>query len=125
MLSLRLRQMRHFFRTLRFRLASTFLLLLTVVLAVVFFFGTKSLQKILENQSEEELHEQIGALKGYIRFEDGVPTWFADPSDPEEESAVGWVMKVYVIANDQGVAREGSPDTGLPPLYDRETIVAE
>ncbi len=125
MLTQKLRQMRSLFRTLRFRLASTFVLLLTVVLFFVYFAGTKSLQNILENQSEEELHEQIGALKGYIHFEDGVPTWFSDRNDPEEDAAVGWIKSVYVIASDRGVPLEGSPDTGLGLLFDQRQILSE
>ncbi len=125
MLTQKLRQLRHFLRTLRFQLASTFVGILTVVLAFVYFAGTKSLQTILENQSEEELHEQIGALKGYIHFEDGVPTWFSDRNDPEEDAAVGWIKSVYVIANERGVPLEGSPDTGLGQLFNQSAILSE
>jgi heavy metal sensor kinase len=119
------KKLRQLFRTLRFRLASSFVALLTLVLAFVYFAGTKSLQTILENQSQEELREQIGALKGYIRFEDGVPTWFSDRNDPEEDAAVGWIKSVYVIANDKGVPLEGSPDTGLGKLFDQAQILSE
>ena len=121
----RLRHMRQFFRTLRFRLAATFLVLVTAVLAVMYFVGTRSLQNNLEIQSEEELHEQIGALKGFIWFDHGTPRWSADRADPEEDAAVGWLKTVYVIASDEGAAQEGSPDTGLPQLYDRSQILSE
>jgi heavy metal sensor kinase len=113
-------------RTLRFRLASTFLLLLTIVLAVVGVVGTSTLKRVLEAQSEEELHEQIGALKGYFRFdEQGNWMWFVDHSDPEEEAAAGWVKTVFVIADEKGNALDGSPEPGLKPLSDRETILSE
>jgi hypothetical protein len=59
------------FRTLRFRLASTFLLLLAVVLALVGLVGTITLRSLLEIQSEEVLHEQLAAMRGYIQFDDG------------------------------------------------------
>src|SRR5690242_15585633 len=91
-----------FFRTLRFRLASTFMLLLAFVLTVMGFVGTTTLRTILDNQSEEELHDQIGALKGYIRFENGSPSWFADRTDPEEEATVGRLKNVFVVTDDQG-----------------------
>ncbi len=119
-----LHRAQQFFRTLRFRLATAFLLLLTLVLAMVYAVGTIRLKGILETQSEEELHEQIGALKGYIRFDNGVPRWFVDPSDPEEEAAAGWVKTVFVIADDQGNAIDGAPEE-LKQLFDRSAILDE
>ena len=114
------------FRTLRFRLASTFLLLLAGVLGVVGIVGTQTLRTILENQSEAALHEQLGSVKGYTHFEaQGKPIWFADPSDPEEEATVGRLKTVFVIANDQGEAWDGSPDPALKELFDRKTILSE
>ncbi len=114
------------FRTLRFRLASTFLLLLTGVLAVVGLVGTQTLRTILENQSEAVLHEQLGAMKGYIHFDgQGKPYWFEDPSDPEEAATVGRLKTVFVIAKDDGDAWDGSPDPALKELFDRNTILSE
>ncbi len=75
-----------FFRTLRFRLAATFLLLLAAVLAIMGFLATKNLNEILENQSEVQLNGQLGALKGWFTFDDhsGQPLWDeVDQSDPE------------------------------------------
>lgn len=120
------RRLRKVFKTLRFRLASTFLLLLMIVLAVVGFAGTKTLQTILENQSEQTLREQLGAMRAYIHFEDqGKPIWFVDPSDTDEESIVGRLKTVFVEATDQGVAVDGSPDPALKGLFDRNTILNE
>ena len=110
------------FRTLRFRLASTFLLLLAVVLALVGLVGTITLRSLLEIQSEEVLHEQLAAMRGYIQFDDGIPYWFADPSDPEEGATVGRLMTVFVIANDQGEARQASNDPALKELYNPKEI---
>lgn len=114
---------RRFFRTLRFRVASTFLLLLTVVLVLVGFVATRTLQSILETQSEEELHEQMGAMKGYIHVEGGSVLWEADRSDPEEEAAVGALKTIYEIANDKGIADQGNPsDVGL---FSSQTILED
>lgn len=114
---------RRFLRTLRFRVASVFLLLLSTVLALVGFVGTKTLQSILETQSEEELHAQMGALKGYIHLGNGGYLWDVDHSDPEEEATVGALKTVFVIADDQGRARDGAPsDAGL---FDRATILED
>lgn len=115
------------FRTLRFRLAATFLLLLVAVLAIVGIFGTRTLRTILAEQSEDELTEQLGSLKGWIQFYDdsGKPYWFADLTDPEEKAEVTKLQSVYVIADDQGNAELTSADPTLKPLYERNTILAE
>ncbi len=120
----KLRDVRPLFRTLRFRLASTFLLLLMLALSVVGVVGTTTLKTVLENQSTQTLHEQMAALKAWIRFEDGVPMWFMDPSDPEEEAEVSRLRTVYLIADDQGHIQLGSSDPALKDLYDRNTILS-
>ncbi|MGI8962513.1 MAG: ATP-binding protein [Bryobacteraceae bacterium] len=125
MLREKLRQVR-FFRTLRFRLASMFLLLLALVLAMVGIIGTITLHTILNNQSEQVLHEQLGSLRGWIHFDEtGEPYWFVDPSDPEEEAEVSRLQAVFVIADDQGRVDKGSSDPTLNRLFDRNTIVSE
>lgn len=121
----KLHQIRPLFRTLRFRLASTFLLLVTGILGIVGVVGTQTLRTILENQSEQTLHEQLAALKAWIHFEDGEPTWFMDPGDPEEVADVSRLQTVYVIADDQGNIAKGSSDPSLKDLYDRKTILSE
>lgn len=125
MLREKLRQIK-FFRTLRFRLASTFLLLLTLVLAIVGVVGNITLHTILNHQSEQVLHEQLGSLRGWIHFdEQGVPYWFRDPSDPEDEAEVARLEAVFVLADDQGRVDKGSSDPTLSALFDRNTIVSE
>lgn len=125
MLWKKLREVR-FFRTLRFRLASTFLLLLTLVLVIVGIVGTTTLNSILDNQSEEVLHEQLGSLRGWIHFDEtGEPYWFVDPSDPEEVAQVSRLQAVFVIADDQGRVDKGSSDPTVSKLFDRNTIVSE
>lgn len=125
MLWKKLRDVRPLFRTLRFRLASTFLVLLTAVLGVVGVVGIQNLRTILENQSELSLHEQLSALKGWIRFEDGDPIWFMDPADSEAVAEVSRLQIVFVVADDQGRIHLGSSDPALKELYDRKTILAE
>jgi heavy metal sensor kinase len=111
------------FRTLRFRLASTFLLLLAIVLALVGITGTILLRRLLDIQSQEVLHEQLAAMRGYIQFDDeGIPYWFEDPSDSEEESAVGRLKTVFVIANEQGEVWRASDDPALNDLYDPKEV---
>lgn len=111
------------FRTLRFRLASTFLVLLAVVLAIVGVVGTSTLRSLLETQSEQILREEMGAMRGYLHFDQGRPYWFADPSDPEEQATIGRLMTVYVIADENGNPAQGStPDPALKELFDPNQI---
>jgi len=97
-----------FFRTLRFRLASTFLALLGIVLAVVGIVGTKMLESVVETTNEQVLYEELSALRGYLHFDQGLPYWFEDPSEPEEEAAVGRLKSVFVITDEEGKAWRGS-----------------
>ena len=115
------------FRTLRFRLASTFLLLLTAVLAIVGTVGTTTLRKILETQSTDELTEQLGTLKGgWIYFDDaGQPRWQIDHTDPEEEAEATRLQAVYVVADPTGKIALDSPDPTLKPLFNHQTVMAE
>ncbi len=120
----RLRQIT-FYRTLRFRLASTFILLLAVVLTAVGFAGTKILRSILDTQSEQIVREQLSALKPWIHFyESGEPYWFVDRTDPEEEAEVSRLEAVYVISDEQGNVRFDSADPALDPLSSRQAILS-
>src|SRR5438445_9184117 len=113
-----------FLRTLRFRLAITFLALLTVVLVLVGIAGTKVLASILETRNEQVLNEELAALRGYLHFDKGLPYWFEDASDPEEEAAIGRLKNVFLVTDDEGKAWQGS-DPAFKPLYDRNMILAE
>ena len=117
------------FRTLRFRLASSFLVLLILVLALVGVVGTKTLAKVLDEQSEETLRDELGALKGYLRFpedERGKPDWYVDISDPEESAIEKSLSEVFVIADNQGeLDHHSSIPASLSELADRKTILRE
>ena len=93
-----------FFRTLRFRLASTFLILLTVLLVVAGVAGTTLLRSVLETRSEQAVKDKLGALKGYIHFgtSDGQPDWFADRSDPEENATVARLSEIFLLVDPDG-----------------------
>jgi len=117
-------KLRRFAKTLRFRLASTFVLLLTAVLAIVGFVGTRTLSSLLEKQSEEVLSEQLGALRGYMHFDDtGEPYWFADTIDAEEAASIGRLEEVYVVADDTGVAHRGSDNASQ--FFEPKAVVSE
>lgn len=115
------------FRTLRFQFASTFLLLLATALTIMGLGGTRLLSGILENQSRDQLKEQLGSLKGWIYFNenDGQPYWGeVDRTDPEEEADVARLQSVYVVADDMGRINRSS-DPSLKPLVDRKVILSE
>jgi heavy metal sensor kinase len=116
------------FRTLRFRLATTFLCVLAAVLLVVGIFGTTTLQTVLDNQSEDELNELLGTLKDWpIQFDDGTgqPYWFADVTDPEDRAEVARLQAVYVIADSQGRIPWGSCNASQKPICDPAAIRSE
>src|SRR3954454_932135 len=113
------------FRTLRFQLASTFLLLLATVLTIVGLGGTRILSGVLENQSKDALKEQLGSLKGWIYFHEvAQPYWDVNRADPEEEAEVAHLEAVYVIADDAGRINKSS-DPSLKALVGRKTILSE
>lgn len=117
------------FRTLRFRLAATFLLLLTAVLAIMGFVSTTTLQSVLGSQTEDELRERIGSLKGWIDFErdSGKPFLSVDHDDPEEEAEISRLESVYLVSDDQGqvVPDLESPGPAFNALSRRVTIRSE
>ncbi len=115
------------FRTLRFRLAATFLLLLTAVVAIMGFVGTTTLRTVLATQSDDELKEQLGALKGWIDIDpdSGKPFWMIDHSDPESEAEVSRLEAVYLVTDDQGQPFLGSSGPAFKQISDRKTILSE
>lgn len=117
-----------FARTLRFRIASTLIVVLAAILSLVGFFGTVMLRHILENQSEQTLHEELGALKGgWIYFDPATdePYWFADRTDPETEAEISLLEDVYVIADSSGKVHLSSVTPGLTSVYKKDVILSE
>lgn len=115
------------FRTLRFRLASTFLLLLTFITIALGLVGTALLRTILAGQSEQALLDELAALRGYIHFDesDGHPYWFADMSDPDEAAAVDRLQRAYVVASEDGTVWYGTTGHAFDPMTNRGTILQE
>jgi heavy metal sensor kinase len=114
------------FKTLRFRLASTFLLLLTLVTIAAGFAVTQLLSSILQTRTEENLAEQLTALRGYIHFnDDGNPYPFVERSDPDEMAEWEQLTSVYVIAKPDGELWRGTTDRGFESMTNRNTIRSE
>jgi heavy metal sensor kinase len=115
-----------FFLTLRVRLAGIFLLLLAAVLTVVGIVGTETQKAVIENRGNQILADELGSLKGYIRFEGGKPYWYVDRGDPEENAAYAQLDDVFVLANDQGeLDALSSIDPSLSQLANHQTILNE
>lgn len=114
------------FRTLRFRLASITLLLLSVVLVLALIAGTTLLRSVLNTRSELALHDELGALKGYLHFENGKPYWFADMGDAEENAIVARLRELFLLVDDRGHIDENSHvDRTLSALADPKVIHAD
>jgi len=115
------------FRTLRFRLASTFLLLLTFITLAVGMAGTVLLRWILETNTEQTLREELAGLRGYVRLDDtdGQPYWFEDKTDPEEVAAVERLTNVYVVANSSGAIWQGTANHAFDAMTNRDTMLRE
>lgn len=115
------------FRTLRFRLASTFLLLLTLVLVVVGIAGTTTLRNLLDNQSNQALHEEFNTLMGYLHINSvkEEPYWFWDPDDPDDRAAVDHLKEICIIAFGDGRLWYAPTDPAFEDLYKTGTIRSE
>ncbi len=93
------------------------------------FVGTTTLKTVLENQSDDELREQLGALKGWIRVraDSGTPYWFVDHTDPEEEAEVSRLRSRLSRRGRSGPG--GFPESPSGPAFkqlsDRKTILSE
>lgn len=125
MLSAKFNRLSRLLRTLRFQLAGSFVVLLMMVLALVGYIGTKTLENILESRSEQTLQEQLGAMRGYLHFDEIArplePYWFVDPSDPEEAANAGRLQSVYLIATEDGKPYRGTHDD----LFTRSRVLEE
>lgn len=120
MLRLNLKRLRKLANTLRFQLTGGFVVLLMLVLALVGYIGTRTLESILETRSEQTLQEQLGAMRGYLHFDDsGKPYWFVDLGDPEEQANVGRLHNIYFEATEDGQPLEGTHDD----LFTRDRIL--
>ena len=115
-------------RTLRFRLAAAFLLILAALLGAMGWVSTTALRTVLETQSETQLSGQLGALKGWFTFDEktGQPLWDeVDLGDEEEKLELANLQAVYVIADEQGRLDHATTDPKLSALWDRKRILSE
>ena len=75
-------------RSLRFRLALSYVFFFTIALILIGGFVRYSLEHIMANQAEDAVDEEWGAVKGYLTVEKYGPDWFYDAYDPDESFIV-------------------------------------
>jgi heavy metal sensor kinase len=107
---IRRRDLRRLSRGLRFRLTASYALFFAVLLIGVAGLFREGLKSSLDKQVREELNQEWGALKGYLRIErdpelgKNAGNWYYDTDDPDESAIVLDIKKVYLIADANGNA---------------------
>lgn len=91
-----------FLRSLRFRLALSYVLFFAGLLAVLGVIFRANLESIQEKQVEDQLDSEFGALKGYLRFGPLGPSWFYDHNDPDENFIVERLRRVFLLTDSAG-----------------------
>src|SRR6266567_5423376 len=99
-----------FTRGLRFRIALGYVVFFTILLSVLGVVFRKSLDNILQTQTQDLLKDDWDAVKGYLRLTgpEG-PHWFFDAYDPEEDFIVRRLQRVYILADSEGHHLQNSP----------------
>ncbi len=115
------------FKTLRFRLASTFLLMLIFVTIAVGLAGIQLLRSILETRSEQALQEELAAIRGYVYFDDnGVLWWKRDASDPEEVADLERLRSLAIIESSDGtIFSRGTYDHAFDEMMSRSAVMQD
>lgn len=91
-----------FTRGLRFRLALSYVVFFSVLLVVLGLIFRQTLSTIFEGQVADALKEEFGAVKSYLRTQNGGPDWFYDKNDPDETYTVEQLRRVYLLTDLQG-----------------------
>jgi len=89
-------------RSLRFRLALSYVFFFTIALILIGGFVRYSLEHIMANQAEDAVDEEWGAVKGYLTVEKYGPDWFYDAYDPDESFIVSRLQRVFFLADSEG-----------------------
>jgi heavy metal sensor kinase len=95
-------------RGLRFRLTIAYALFFTLMLAGVGLLFRQTLAGRLNEQIREVLDQEMAAVKGYLRIENGRPLWYFDRMDPDETFIVSRLQRVYLLADADGNAVQSS-----------------
>lgn len=101
---MRLGRALRFLRSLRFRLALSYVVFFALLLVTLGIVFREVLRNNLEAQVTSVLQEEWGAFKGYLRIDKNGPDWFYDPQDPDETFTVERIRHVYLLADSEGHA---------------------
>ncbi|MGI8743216.1 MAG: ATP-binding protein [Bryobacteraceae bacterium] len=97
-----------FLRSLRFRLALSYVVFFAVLLISLGVVFREVLKNNLEAQATGVLNEEWGAVKGYLRIDRNGRDWFFDHNDPDENYTVERLRRVYLLADVEGQPLEWS-----------------
>lgn len=96
-------------RSLRFRLAAGYLVFFTICLMAIGGFFRFSLQKIIQDETDDALGEAWGAVKGYLQVEKYGPDWFYNGYDSDEIFTVSRLRRVFLLTDTEGKPVMHSP----------------
>ncbi len=91
-----------FLRSLRFRLALSYVIFFSVLLVGLGIVFREVLRNNLDAQATGVLQEEWAAVKGYLRIDKNGPEWFYDKKDPDESYTVERLRRVYLLADAEG-----------------------
>lgn len=101
-------QRTHVTRGLRFVLTASYALFFALMFTLVAGVFRQSLASFLDRQVHDNLDQDWAAIKGYLRIQKGVPTWYFDEHDTDEAAVVGRLRRVYVLSDARGRVIQGT-----------------
>lgn len=97
-----------FLRSLRFRLAVSYVAFFAILLAAIGFFFWKHLKEEAELDVKTTVESDWGATVGYVRFDHERPEWVYDSTDPDEAYTVERLRHVYLLTDSSGNVLQSS-----------------
>ena len=122
-----MRKLLGFTRSLRFRLAFSYVFFFAILLVLLGIVFRQTLSVAFDSQMENVLNEEWGAAKGYLRTGPEGPDWFYDSDDPDESFAVERLRRVFLLADTQGHPLQPSgiyTSIGIDPPSEIQAILA-
>src|SRR5947209_7828744 len=116
-----------FWRSLRFRLALSYVVFFSILLVSLGVVFREVLKNTLDAQATGVLNEEWGAVKGYLRIDKNGPEWFYDSADPDDNYFVERLRRVYLLADIEGHPLQWStsyPSIGFESPAEIKAIVA-
>ena len=95
-------------RGLRFRLTLGYALFFTLLLAVVGMIFSTFLDASLTQNIRDNIDQEWAAMKGFLQIKNGMPEWFYDREDPDENFIVARLQQLYLLTDAQGSVLQSS-----------------